>query len=751
NFLEPAKRTEPLHLEKIKEKIKKQNERLKRVALTFDRPRSMRAIQRNNELFDLLGSNEGLSLRGNDIYTMRLLSDQIMQTLRTIPDIEKNSVNSNLESGAPELQIRGDRQRLALWDLNMQQIMNAIWVTRAEGAKTSTPFSGTNGEVDISLQLLNARERQLKDVKEMKIRNEAGHFIPLNEVAEVRIDRGPGNIVRHNQERQVQITYDFVTEAKNSKTRLELARAQIEHFMQELRLPKGFTLEKLKSENKQMVYYWMLGIGALLIYMFLAAQFESFSMPLVILGTVPTAIIGALFALTLSGTPLSLGEGAPMALLGLIVLLGIVVNNGIILLDRIAILRNQYGYRWQRAIMTAGQNRVRPIMMTSATTVLGLFPLALKQGTEFELWPPFAITVLGGLVVSSVSTLIFIPVLYVGLEQTKIWLKKIGWLGITAATLASAALLFWYYQNYRSVLYLCLLVLPVWFGLLGLIFGVQRFLSIRQEKRRLAEKSLCIHIKNLTKIYGAPGRFTREWQKQKRKWTTLVNAGIMPWDKANVKESSIWMLALAALLVYLHTFFENGFWLTILSLITLIWLFAMREIWYRWRFVIDKPPELKANLWRRKFFRKKKHKRNKERISAHEVITPLHFPRRGTFWFISGFTLYLQLRVNSIALTIFVVLVAFLLSKFAKIAQKIERGEINPELPTGRLRKIKRGIYTIVRFLPFIRPPKKQVVALHGVDLNISKGMFGLLGPNGAGKTTLMRILVDVLKIDRGS
>ncbi len=750
-FVEPAKRTEPLKLEKIKEKIKKQNRRLEHTDLSFDRPRRGGAVQRNDEFTAFLSSEEGLSLKGYDVNSLRLLSEQIVQTLRTIQDIEKNSVNSNLEGGAPELQIRGDRLRLAAWGLSMQQMMNAIWATRAEGVNSATPFSEPGGEVDVSIQLLNAQERQLEDVENMKIRNESGHLIPVNQVADVRIDDGPGNIVRHNQERQVKITYSFLPEAQKSKTRLEMAQLQIEYFVQNLRLPKGFTLEKLQPENKQMVYYWMLGIGAILIYMFLAAQFESFSMPLVILGTVPTAIIGALFALALSGTPLSLGEGAPMALLGLIVLLGIVVNNGIILLDRIAILRNRYGFRWQRAIITAGQSRVRPIIMTSATTVLGLFPLALKQGTEFELWPPFAITVIGGLAVSSISTLIFVPVLFVGLEQTNNWLKKIGWLGISVSSLVTFGVLFWYYKNYQSVFYTCLLVLPLWFGILGLIYGVQRFISIRQEKRRLAEKSLFIRIKNLTKIYGTPGRFTREFNKQKRRWTTMVKAGMIPWEKTSIKESAIWLLTLVVLLVYLHTFLDNGFWIFILSLMSLTWLFAARELWYRWRFVNGKIPEPKMTSKWWNFFRKKKNKPASESSISNKSITPLHYPRRGSVWFFLGFIIYIQLRISAPGLTIPVVIIALILFKFAQIARRIETGQINPELPEGRFRKIKRGIYTVVRKIPFIRPPKKQVVALHGVDLNIGKGMFGLLGPNGAGKTTLMRILVGVLNADRGS
>ncbi|MCI0690704.1 efflux RND transporter permease subunit [candidate division KSB1 bacterium] len=767
NFVEPAKRTEALKLDKIKEKLKTLNQRLEHVDINFDRPRQSGAAPQRDEVSAFLGNEKALRLRGYDLQALRQLSDQIVQTLRAIPDIEKDLVRSELQAGAPELQIRGDRLRLALWGLDMQQVMNAIWATRAEGANAATPFyAGPAGrdEMDVQLQLKDAEQRQLEDVQNTKITNAAGQLIPLREVAGIRLDEGTGNIVRYNQERQVKISYDFLMEAKNSKSRLELAEAQIDKMLRELRLPRGFTIEKVEPENKQTVYYWMLGIGAVLIYMLLAAQFESLFSPLVILGTVPTAIIGALFTLALSGTPLSLGQGAPMALLGFIVLLGIVVNNGIFLLDRIAILRNQHGYRWQRAVMIAVQSRVRPILMTAGTTVLGIFPLALKQGTELELWPPFAITVLGGLAVSTVSTLVFIPVLYVGLEQTREWMKRIGWPGLIGGTLVAATVVFWFHKSYQSTLYTCLLVLPVWFSMLGLIYGVQQFFAVRREKAQLAEETLRIRIKNLTKIYGAPGRFMREWNKQKRRLEARVASRpsfvkdngeggtslVLPWNKENIRESIIWMAAIGAVLFYLHTFFTNGFWLTILSLLSLAWLFGARELWYRWRFVIGKPPQFRRKKFRWKFWSKNKKSSNDD-VMTNDPMTILNFPRRSGWLLVLLFLLYLQFRIQLPALTTVATVVVLLLFQLRRIARKIEQGVIDPELPTGKLRKLKRVIYSVVRVIPFIRPPRPRVRALHGVDLEIGQGMFGLLGPNGAGKTTLMRIIVGVLESDRGS
>lgn len=748
-FVEPGKRSKKLELDKIKNQLRAQAERLDGVDVAFERPRTMGGMAPSSGGADFAGlsdSEKGLRLRGYDLQTLRSLSEQIRETLLTIPDIDPRSVQSELRSGAPEVQIIGDRLRLALWGLSMQQVMASIWNTRAEGTRAATPYYQNGTDVDMQLQLAGVDERQLNDLREARVTNAAGQSVPLREVAEIRTDEGAGDIVRYNQERQAKITYRFSDEASTSKARLEAAEAQVDLLLREMRLPRGFTLEKLAEEDRQTIYYWMLGIGALLIYMFLAAQFESFFSPVVILGTIPTAIIGSLLALTLTGTPLSLGESAPMALLGLIVLLGIVVNNGIILLDRIAILRQQHGYRWQRAVMVASQNRVRPILMTSATTILGVFPLALKQGTEFEIWPPFAITVLGGLAVSSLSTLIFIPVLYVGLEQTKNWLQRIGWIGIIAATVVATALLTWYYQRYESVLYTVLLALPVWFGLLGLIHLVQQFFQVKQAQKRMRGEKLRIQISNLTKIYGAPGRFMREWLRQQRRTERLLADDALPWQRQQVRETTIWLAVIGAVIFYLHTFLDSRFWLTLLTLATLGWLWAARELYYQWRFLLGRPPRdhrLAKRLWQKL--------RRRPLSDASEAVEPADYARRGGLWFALLAGLYLHVRVESIPVTVIYFVLVLLVQRFYRIGRKIEAGRINPELPEGRLKKIKRGIYTLVKVLPVIRPPRPQVVALHGVNLDIGAGMFGLLGPNGAGKTTLMRTVVGVLDADRGS
>jgi multidrug efflux pump subunit AcrB/ABC-type multidrug transport system ATPase subunit len=753
-FLPLAERTEPVELPQLKDQLARQNRRLTGVTIGFGPPQSSQSGGSSGGggggLGGLLDIPRGLRLRGHDMTVLRQLSEQLTQTMRTIPEVNQSSVQSDLRPGAPELQIRGDRNRLARAGMTMATLMQALPSTRATGMNANTPFTTRDGDVSIRFVVLGMDENQPEDIENITLRNINGQPVRIREVSDVRMDEGEGNITRYNQARQVRLSYDFIDEVKLSKTRLDIAEAQVRQLVETFRLPDGFVLEPIEPENEQAIYYWIMGIGALLIYMFLAAQFESLLSPLVILGTIPTAIIGAFLALSITGTALSMGDGAPMALLGLIVLLGIVVNNGIILLDRISVLRHREGYRWQRAVLTAGQQRVRPIVMTSVTTMLGVFPLALKQGTDLELWPPFAITILGGLTVSTFSTLIFIPVLYVGLEQTKAWCKEIGAVGLTVGTVAAVAFLTWAYFQYPSALVIGLLALPCWFIIQGFMCGVNWFIGLRQARIQLTDRVEQISIRNLTKIYGLPDRFRRDWRKQKRRLTHMVNAGEIPWTRKQLFNQIIWLGALGILLVYLHTFVEQAFWIMVLSLVTLVWLAAIRDLWYASRFVMDRPPAVhQKGTWRR--WIPQRIRTSKEPEFPVENATPLTFSKRGGLWFIILLVAYQYLRSEIAVAPIAAGLIGLLLYQLYRIGRRIEHGHIDPEQPTGRLRKIKHMVYALVRMLPIIRPPVKEITALNRVNLDIGRGMFGLLGPNGAGKTTLMRILVGVLNENRGS
>jgi ABC-type multidrug transport system ATPase subunit len=204
------------------------------------------------------------------------------------------------------------------------------------------------------------------------------------------------------------------------------------------------------------------------------------------------------------------------------------------------------------------------------------------------------------------------------------------------------------------------------------------------------------------------------------------------------------------LLVWLHTLVESPPWTIILALLSLAWLFGVRELWYAFRFVKGWPPVRKTpGAWRQWL----RLRRGKASGASEEAVpaTPMDFPRSGGLLFILLFVGFLQLRIQVPGFTIAVAFLSLALYQLHRIGRRIEQGRIDPEHPVGRLRRMKRFVYSLVRALPVIRPAETQITALNGVSLEIGSGMLGLLGPNGAGKTTLMRILVGVLEQNRGS
>ena len=268
-------------------------------------------------------------------------------------------------------------------------------------------------------------------------------MMEMEELADVIFSYGMGNIHRENQEKRVTVTYSYKDEIKSSKDLLAGARAEVESIVSGLNIPSGIAVEIIQEEDQLREFYYLIGIAFLLIFMVLAAVFESLSTPVVLLFSIPLAALGSLIALILTGNTLL----SVNTLTGFLILLGVVVNNGIILIDYTNILRKR-GFRRSRALMTAGMARIRPILITASTTVIAMLPLAMGKA-EFVsvIGASFAITVIGGLTLSTLLTLVFIPTFYSGLENALDWIRSLNW-KIKAVQLAIfGILIFLIYTN----------------------------------------------------------------------------------------------------------------------------------------------------------------------------------------------------------------------------------------------------------------------------------------------------------------
>ncbi len=665
--------------------------------------------------------SEEAVIRGYDFTILRMIADDLSYRLEEMEEIDANSVRADVERSSPEVEIIPDAISLFDRRLETTHVLNAVEAANPEGFQTRVAFLNPDGtETPIDLRTTEDPEADgpgLAGLRQVPVRTVGGQYTPLDELARVRTNEGRSTIVRTDQSRRISVQYRFTTDVSESQVLLDGARATVRSVVQDMVIPAGVTVE-LVSAQTDTVYYWMMAIAALLIYMILASLFESLSAPLIVFGTIPTAVVGSCWALIMTGTGLT-SQAGPMALLGFVVLLGIAVNNGIILIDSVGSLRAERGFRRPRAVLVAGRSRVRPILMTSATTLLGVLPLSLEMGGDFEIWPPFAITVLGGLTISMLSTLLFIPVAYVGLDRTKAWLLEIGVIGILLATGMTAAACYWIDARYASWFWTGLVALPFWLVFLTIVWAGLRVHRSRQASAVVIGSVDRLELRTLTKIYGGPGRLRREWARFDRR---TDRSGLLEGeleDPVTTKLSLQWKIPLLLLILFFHAYLEDPLWLFVLFALTWAYLRHLGSCLIGLSFSGSARVLRIERIWR--------------------LLLPI------------GFFVTTHVRVKTLSVTIASVVLFLAVLGARKLADRVREGQVDPETITGRLRWLRRGVYKGAASVPLIGVQAEPFQALAGVTLSIEKGMFGLLGPNGAGKTTMMRILCQVLEPSYGS
>lgn len=351
------------------------------------------------------GKPVSVEILGNDFLKTEALAYRIKEAIEGISGVTEVTVSREL--GNPELEIEVDRLKASSLGLNMAQVTDTLR-TYFYG-KTATKFREAGDEYDIFVRLKSTDRSSIQDIENIPIASSSGKLIRLKNVARLSQKTGPVEIERQNQERIIKV------EANIFKRSLGEVAKEIRLLVSQIPTPEdivvnlGSDVEEQAKAFKDLIILFIL--GGLLVYMVMAAQFESLKDPFVIMFSVPFAFCGVAFSLLLSGISLSV-----VSFLGLVMLSGIVVNNAIVLISYINILR-QRGLPLYEAITTGGANRLRPVLMTTITTLLGLLPLALSRGEGSELWRPLGISMLGGLTFSTVVTLILVPVLYAIFER----------------------------------------------------------------------------------------------------------------------------------------------------------------------------------------------------------------------------------------------------------------------------------------------------------------------------------------------
>jgi hydrophobic/amphiphilic exporter-1 (mainly G- bacteria), HAE1 family len=332
-----------------------------------------------------------------------VLKDLAQQVTWIVEDVKGTyNIDNTVAEGRPEIKIKVKRDLVSQYGLSYQQVMNEIKL--GFDGQVATRYRTDGNEYDVRVLLPEDKRRTIRDLESMTIRSNTGIDIPLSAVAELKQVQGPAEINRDNQQRQVSVTSDIRDRDLGS------INNEIKAKIDQLAVPEGYRIstggqgEDMAESFKDLSLALILSI--FLVYLVMAVQFESFAYPFVIMFSLPTTIIGVLVGLFITQKPLSVP-----AFIGIIMLAGIVVNNGIILVEYINILR-QKGFERMEAIIDAGLSRIRPILMTALSTILGMVPLALGIGEGAEAQAPMAVVIIFGLTFSTIFTLVLVPVVY---------------------------------------------------------------------------------------------------------------------------------------------------------------------------------------------------------------------------------------------------------------------------------------------------------------------------------------------------
>ncbi|MGE5654826.1 MAG: efflux RND transporter permease subunit, partial [Bacillota bacterium] len=334
------------------------------------------------------------------------LNQQVQERLSAMPGVTR--ITDNLTAAKPVIDVVVDRAKSMNFALTPVQV--GMMVRGALSGQVATQYDDGGQAVNVRVRYREQDRGTVADLNEMLIKSPLGPDLPLHELASIREGLGPVTLTRQNG--QNSCTLSVLRDNDDLGSSIDLA----ETLLKDISLPPGASIkfdgavELMQSGFADLRLTMFLAIA--LVYMVMAAQFESFKQPLIIMLTLPLAAIGMVLALVITGRHLGV-----TALIGVVMLVGIVVDNAIVLLDCV----NQYrakGMDAKQAVMTGAQERLRPILMTTVTTILGLIPLALGIGEGAELQAPLATVVIGGMMSSTVLTLVIIPVLYLMMENS---------------------------------------------------------------------------------------------------------------------------------------------------------------------------------------------------------------------------------------------------------------------------------------------------------------------------------------------
>jgi len=354
-----------------------------------------------------------IKLFGRDLTVLKQKSDEIAEQVRRIPGV--TDVENALKMGKPELQITVDRIKASMQGITVEDVADTI--ETAFLGKEVTKYREEGDEYDVRVRFAEKDRQSWAHLSDVLIASPQGFMVNVADIASIHEGKGPIKIQREDQQRVAVISADTYGRDMAS------VRADIRQMLGALKLPEGYfvrlggSLETM--QEFQVTMFWTLILVTILVYMVMASQFESLFHPFAIMFTVPMAVIGVVIMLLITGTTVNV-----MSFIGMMILMGVVVNNGIVMIDYINQLRAD-GKEKTDAIIEGAATRLRPILMTSLTTMCGLIPMIISRGEGSELFAPLGITLFGGMISGTFLTLLVLPVIYSMVDTLRYNAKKL--------------------------------------------------------------------------------------------------------------------------------------------------------------------------------------------------------------------------------------------------------------------------------------------------------------------------------------
>ena len=678
------------------------------------------------------GGPRRILLSGPESAPLERLAQDLVRRLEALPEVSR--AWRWMPPGMEELWVEPNRPVFEAFGLTLDEVLPVLEIAGREGRAVGSGFVLPSGrEMPVVVERLGAREPSgLGELRDLRVHTSSG-VAPVSALAAIRQMPAPPIIQHRNGRREASVFYRVDDDVAQSGVAQAALDRTIAALAQSVPRPAGYTVE-LEEADEQTSMMRKLAVPAiLLLLLVLGMAFESLTLPLLVLLALPLTLMGAVWTLLLTGTPFTVYAGA-----GALLLLGLTVNPAILLVDRIQ-QRVRGGWSAGAAALASVRERTRPVLMTSATTIAALWPLAIETGRENEVWPPFATVVMGGLATSTVLTLLVIPVGFVLMQRLDRLFARVGpwpvvaWLAATIAAMLALTLT----DVLVSLLWQVVVGLLVGGGLLAVV--VMLFRDRAQPVPATSGGPPLLDVRNLKKVYGLPGPFRRALLAPREFARATAGRAGTSAGPAPAASDAVHRFGPPAVLVAapfaLSAYVQGGGWKLMLWLLgTAFALRLLAEV----RRAVAKGGEGDAVAHGRA-----------ERWISHAL------PWLAIVVFAAATFVVPTLRGATPEVAVQWPIVGAVLLAIGQLvrssARRQQEGRLPPRATSGPLRHPRTLLRGWARRIGGLDLPAAPVQALASVSFRVERGMVGILGPNGAGKTTLLRQLAGILDPTRGA